>query len=96
MKIEEFIGNAETIWSLMYSPHRVNSISLEEQIIEINTEELRFSADGSLFTYIWGWPGPDYNVYSLSTYGRGWALTKEEILQAWENKNENTTGKYKL
>lgn len=31
------------------------------------------------FTFTWGWPGPDYNIYSLSDYGKTWALTLEEI-----------------
>ena len=86
MKIKEFIGDAETIWSLMYSPTKVEWRTIEEQLIEIKVNELEFAIDGHCFYYIWGWLGPDFNRYDLSTYGKGWALTKEEILKAWENK----------
>ena len=85
MTIKEKIGNAKAIWSLMYSPCRVSWHSIEEQIIKIKVDDLKFTADGNCFYYIWGFPGPDFNKYNLSTYGKGWALTKEEILKAWEN-----------
>ena len=33
--------------------------------------------------YIWGWPGPDANFYERSTYSKGWAYNKEEIIKEW-------------
>ena len=72
------------IYSLMYSPQKVNFRTLEEQIIKIDTSRLDWYGDGTGFYYIWGWPGPDANEYNLDTYGRGWAFTKEEIIKSWE------------
>ena len=31
------------------------------------------------FTYIWGWPGPDYNNYYFIDYGRTWAFSMEDF-----------------
>ena len=86
MTVKELIGEAKFIYSLMYSPYRFDDRTLEEQIVKIDVKELKFASDNSHFYYFWGWPGPDANRYDLYTYGKGWALTKQEILQAWENK----------
>ena len=72
----------EKIFSLMYSPYKTDS-PVENQILDIETSELRWSEDRKTFFYIWGWPGPDYNTYTAQTYGKGWAFTKEEIIAAW-------------
>ena len=29
---------------------------------------------------MWGWPGPDYNVYSFKDYGYTWAFNKKELI----------------
>lgn len=73
----------KTIFTLMYSPYREKELTLEEQIVDIDTDELRWADDKSCFFYIWGWPGPDFNKYTPDTYGKGWAFTKEEIFDAW-------------
>ena len=31
------------------------------------------------FTYIWGWPGPDYNNYYFRDYGETWAFSMEDF-----------------
>lgn len=43
----------------------------------IEKEKLKLSYNA--FVFIWGGPGPDYNVYKFSDYGITWAFTKEEI-----------------
>ena len=73
------------IFSLMYGPHLVPSIDLEDQIIQINTKDLVWASDKKTFYYIWGWPGPDFNTYTAKTYGHGWAFTKDEIINAHKN-----------
>ena len=83
MTLKEEVLKYKYIFSLMYSPTRVNFHSLEEQIIKIETSELQWSEDEEKFIYIWGWPGPDYNIYSRDTYGKGWAYTKKEIIKEW-------------
>ena len=50
-----------------------------------------WASDKKTFYYIWGWPGPDFNTYTAKTYGRGWAFTKDEII----NTNKNTKRKRK-
>lgn len=71
------------IYSLLYSPTKINSCSLKEQIIKINTASLEWFYDQTGFFYVWGMPGPDYNKYTKETYGKGWAFTEEEIFKAW-------------
>ena len=78
------VNRYDKIYSLMYSPTRTPFNSIEEQIIDIDTQKLDWSKDHEQFIYVWGWPGPDYNIYSWRTYGKGWAFTKEEIIKAWE------------
>ena len=81
------------IFSLMYGPHLVQNMVLEDQIIQINTKDLMWASDKKKFYYIWGWPSPDpdFHTYTAKTYGRGWAFTKDEII----NTNKNTKRKRK-
>lgn len=85
MTLKEEVLRHEHIYSLMYSPQRVNFRTLEEQIVKIKTSELKWYANHEGFIYRWGWPGPDMNFYTYETYGKGWAYTKEEIIKAWSN-----------
>lgn len=87
VSLREIVMSHEKIYSLLYSPCRIESDPLEKQITEISTESLRWSDDGTMFVYVWGWPGPDFNRYSAKTYGKGWAFTKQEIIDAWESEN---------
>lgn len=85
MTLKEEVLQHKSIFSLMYSPVRVNHLSLEEQIVEIEISELKWYLSNEGFVYVWGWPGPDSNSYTRETYGKGWAYTKEEIIKAWSN-----------
>lgn len=51
----------------------------KDEIIEINKNNLILGKNGDCFIYIWGFPGPDGNIYKFEDYGRTWAFTKEEI-----------------
>lgn len=50
-----------------------------DEILEIEKNLLQIGQDNDCFIFIWGWPGPYYNVYEFSEYGWTWAFTKEEI-----------------
>lgn len=79
---QEVMSHSE-FYSLMY-PNFVNFYSVEEQIVPIKTSSVRWNPTKTLFYYIWGWPGPDYNMYDADNYGKTWAFTKEELLQYWK------------
>lgn len=85
MTLKEEVMKHDSIYSLMYSPYKLDSCSLEEQIEKIETSRLKWYKDEEGFIYIWGWPGPDSNSYTRKTYGKGWAYTKKEIIEAWSN-----------
>lgn len=74
----------DKIYSLMYSPQKLDGTDLQDQIVEIKTSRLEWSKNHNTFFFVWGGPGPDYNKYTFDTYGKGWAFTKEEIIKAWE------------
>lgn len=83
MTLKEEVMKHDFIYSLMYSPYKLDSEPLEEQIVEIKTYKLEWYSDNEGFIYTWGWPGPDFNSYTRDTYGKGWAYTKEEIIKEW-------------
>ena len=85
MTLKEEVLQHKSFFSLMYSPVRAPHLSIEEQIVEIETSKLEWYLNNEGFTYTWGWPGPDFNSYTRDTYGKGWAYTKEEIIDAWSN-----------
>lgn len=85
MTLKEEVMKHDSIYSLMYSPYKLDSCPLEEQIVKIETSRLKWYKDEEGFIYIWGWPGPDFNSYTHETYGKGWAYTKKEIIDAWSN-----------
>ena len=79
---QEVMSRSE-FYSLMY-PNFVKFYSVEEQIVPIKTSSVRWNPTKTLFYYIWGWPGPDCNMYDANNYGKTWAFTKEELLQYWK------------
>lgn len=79
---QEVMSHSE-FYSLMY-PNFVKFYSVEEQIVPIKTSSVRWDPTKTLFYYIWGWPGPDCNMYDADSYGKTWAFTKEKLLQYWK------------
>ena len=70
--------NADKVYVTMYGLHKS-----EDKILKIKTSDIShcvFNWDGEpAFIYIWGFPGPDYNVYKMSDYGETWVFTKKEL-----------------
>ena len=73
----------DKFYSLLYSPGRIDEKPIKDQIIDIETKEIDWNEKRDKFYWIWGGPGPDFNIYTEDTYGKGWAFTEEEILAAW-------------
>ena len=79
---QEVMSRSE-FYSLMY-PNFVKFYSVEEQIVPIKTSSVRWNPTKTLFYYIWGWPGPDCDMYDANNYGKTWTFTKQELLQYWK------------
>ena len=79
---QEVMSHSE-FYSLMY-PNFVKFYSVEEQVVPIKTSSVKWNPTKTLFYYIWGWPGPDCNMYDANNYGKTWTFTKEELLQYWK------------
>lgn len=50
-----------------------------DEIIEINKKEIKFCKNEDAFYYVWGWPGPDVNIYYFKDYGITWAFNMEDF-----------------
>lgn len=80
--LKEIFQTVPVIYSRLYTGTIVNADGAPAEnntIIEIKTEKFRYSKDGEEAYYIWGWPGPDYNIYSRENYRKDWAFTKREM-----------------
>lgn len=80
--LKEIFQTVPVIYSRLYTGTIVNAdeTSVENKtIIEIETDNLSWSKDEETAYYIWGWPGPDYNIYSRENYGKDWAFAKREM-----------------
>ena len=71
--------HADHIYATMYGMHKS-----KDSVIKIKTKEIyKFVFDwagkGPAFIYLWGWPGPDGNVYLIDDYEKTWAFTEEEL-----------------
>lgn len=75
----------DIIWGEMYGRKRTDPNAV---ILEIKKHELQKTKKDDSIIYIWGWPGPDANIYQFSDYGETWAFTKEELAPAvtWDQK----------
>lgn len=53
-----------------------------DEVIFIDKQSLRpWTENGKTvgLLFVWGFPGPDYNVYFYKDYGVTWAFSPEEI-----------------
>jgi hypothetical protein len=66
--------NIKSIYGYMYGTKQNLN-----KIIEIDKESLDLGRNEDRFFYVWGYPGPDYNVYLFKDYGKTWAFSREEI-----------------
>lgn len=69
----------DKIWATMYGEN-LEKTDAEVCILQIPKKNLERWSDKAMY-YIWGLPGPDFNIYYFEDYGKSWALTKEELLK---------------
>ena len=55
-----------------------------DKILEINKKDIKFCQNADAFYYIWGWPGPDVNLYYFKDYGLTWAFNKNDFIRKEE------------
>lgn len=81
--LKEIFQTVPVIYSRLYTGAIVNADETPAEnntIVEIETKKFRYHKDDEETAYyIWGWPGPDYNIYSKENYGKDWAFTKQEM-----------------
>lgn len=80
--LKEIFQTIPAIYSRLYTGTCVNADGTPAEnntIIEIETKKFQYRKDGEAAYYQWGWPGPDYNIYSRENYGKDWAFTKQEM-----------------
>lgn len=53
----------------------------KKKVVFIKPEELKYTDYNGRpsMIFIWGWPGPDYNVYYEKDYGDTWAYCLEDF-----------------
>ena len=77
----------DKIYGFMYGYPTINicrhgtTYQEPDKIISISKLDLKLSKNQDCFIFIWGWPGPDANLYKFKDYGVTWAFS-EEILNA--------------
>lgn len=49
------------------------------EIVCIQKHMLKISDRRDCFMFVWGFPGPDFNIYKFEDYGRTWAFRREDI-----------------
>lgn len=54
-------------------------IKILDRILKIDKKDIKIGVDGESLIYIWGFPGPDYNVYKFSDYGETWAFEEKDF-----------------
>lgn len=81
--LKEIFQTVPVIYSRLYTGTIVNADGTSAEnntIVEIETKKFRYHKDDEETAYyIWGWPGPDYNIYSRENYREDWAFTKREM-----------------
>jgi hypothetical protein len=41
---------------------------------------LEIGIHADCFIYVWGWPGPDANIYEFKDYGKTWSFYKKDLI----------------
>ena len=66
------------IYGYMYG-ERTPSIPIDNDITFIKQKELIIGKQADCFVYIWGYPGPDGNIYEFKDYGKTWSFDRNDL-----------------
>ena len=85
--VERFNSPSTTaIYGRMYGQEYITEIKIggkkyrnKDKIIKISKGEVTFNIDGRVILFVWGFPGPDYNIYKFDDYGKTWAFDRNEL-----------------
>ena len=87
------LATADHIYGYMYGQPYINT-GVEykwDKIIKIKTSDLIIGKNS--LVYVWGFPGPDANIYYFSDYGITWAFDRSKIkyitLEEWKKRRPN-------
>lgn len=58
--------------------------SPNDEIVEIDKRKIKFTLNGDAFYFVWGWPGPDWNLYRFIDYGITWAFDMADFKEEKE------------
>lgn len=84
------LATADHIYGYMYGQPYINTgVEYErDKIIKIKTSDLIIGKNS--LVYVWGFPGPDANIYYFSDYGITWAFNRDKIkyitLEEWRKR----------
>ena len=73
----KFYSKSTKFYGTMYGG--LYGLSKLDEIIEIDKKDIKFCKNEDAFYYVWGWPGPDVNIYKFKDYGKTWAFKKEDF-----------------
>lgn len=77
-EIYKKLKNIGGIYGYMYGK-RIPSIPIDKDIIFIEQKQLDIGKSADCFVYIWGYPGPDGNIYKFEDYGKTWSFDKNDL-----------------
>ena len=63
---------------VLYTGNNQHPPYTKDYIEQLPTSCLKWSKDDNECYLIWGWPGPDFNIYNRSNYKREWGYSTEE------------------
>ena len=70
---------ADRFYGTMYGMHKSKDRVIEINIRDIHKFVFDWDDKGPAIIYLWGWPGPDGNVYLIDDYGETWAFSETEL-----------------
>lgn len=73
----KFYSNDTKFYGTMYGG--IYGVYEQDKIIEIDKKDIKFCKNADAFYYIWGWPGPDVNLYYFKDYGKTWAFNIKDF-----------------